>query len=342
MLTLRGGARIWRFALALLAMSLPAAGTARCIAGDKPETLVEPRESPDGAATGDPSKISPDEDASASPGHIVRLDAPPTGEPLGDAYGDSWAWQWLPTGLIYHSYQAGPHEPRCALVGFSDGNGGSFADATLGGRVGFLQYGNGDPVHPEGFQLDFYGAAIARLDLEQQEDLNSCDYVFGFPLTYGNERWQTKFGYAHLSSHFGDELAIRVPGSLNDRVNYVRDSLVWGNSYFPVPALRTYGEVGWAFNSDGGAKPWETQFGTELSRPGPTGKHGTPFLAVNGRVRQDEHVGGDVTAEAGWLRRGILGQTLRFGAHYYNGKSSQSEFFNNSEQQVGMGLWYDY
>src|SRR5205823_2845937 len=117
-------------------MSLPAAGSARCIAADKPETLVAPREAPAAAATGDSSTFAPDEVARASPGHIVRLDAPPTGEPLGDAYDDNWAWQWLPTGLIYHSYMAGPHEPRCALVGFSDADGGSFADATLGGRVG--------------------------------------------------------------------------------------------------------------------------------------------------------------------------------------------------------------
>ena len=42
--------------------------------------------------------------------------------------------------------------------------------------------------------------------------------------------------------------------------------------------------------------------------------------------------------QAGWLRRGILGQTLRYGFDYYNGKSSQSQFFNNSEQQIGIGV----
>ena len=39
----------------------------------------------------------------------------------------------------------------------------------------------------------------------------------------------------------------------------------------------------------------------------------TPFVAFNGRVREDEDVGGDVNFQAGWLRRGILGQTLRYG-----------------------------
>ena len=103
-----------------------------------------------------------------------------------------------------------------------------------------------------------------------------------------------------------------------------------------------YGEAGWAFHHDGGAGAWETQFGTELSRPGPTGNHVTPFVAFNGRVREDEEIGGDVNFQAGWLRRGILGQMLRYGFDYYNGKSSQSQFFDNSEQQIGMGLWYDF
>ena len=124
---------------------------------------------------------------------------------MAEGMDDDWTWQWVPTGLIYHSYMAGPHEPRAGITSFSDGEGGAFADATLGGRMGFLRYGNCDPIIPAGWQLDFYGAAIARLDLKSKEDLDACDYVFGLPLTYGNEQWQFKFGYAHLSSHLGDE-----------------------------------------------------------------------------------------------------------------------------------------
>jgi hypothetical protein len=37
----------------------------------------------------------------------------------------------------------------------------------------------------------------------------------------------------------------------------------------------------------------------------------------------------------------VFGQTLRFGIHYYNGKSSQFQFFDNSEEQIGIGIWYD-
>jgi hypothetical protein len=228
-----------------------------------------------------------------------------------------------------------------ALVSFYDGDTHAWWDASLGARVGLLRYGDRNPLFPQGWQLDFYGAAIARLDVEHNQDLVSCDYVFGFPLTYGVGNWQFKFGYAHTSSHLGDELAVRDPATLAERVNFVRDGLVLGASCFVLPYWRQYGEVGWAFNADGGARPWEAQIGAEFSRPGPTGPRGAPFAAVNAHLRQEHDFGGDFALQAGWLRRGEYGQTLRVGVHFYTGKSSQFQIFDTSEEQIGLGLWYD-
>lgn len=338
-----GSSRVLRCALTVLATWLPVA-VGISAAYEHP---------PDDAA----GRQSPEQDAAATEETWVVLptDRPPSSnddlwaeelsmEPLlGDRYAaDDWSWQWLPTGLIYRSYMAGVHEPRMAIVAFHERADRTLWDATLGGRVGLLRHGDCDPLRPQGFQLDFYGAAIARLDVENRQDLDSTDYVFGFPLTYGVDEWQFKFGYAHLSSHLGDELAIREPDSLDERVNYVRDSLVLGTSCYPHPIWRMYGEAGWAFHRSDGAQPWETQFGTELSLPGPTGRAGSPFLAVNGRFREEHDFGGDIAAQVGWLRRGIFGQTMRIGAQYYNGKSSQFQFFDTSEEQIGMGLWYDF
>jgi hypothetical protein len=295
---------------------------------------------PDAAATDPPSM----EELPAEAPPDDRLD----GNFLEDQYDDcavcdpdAYTWQVGPTGLIYRSYLAGPHEPRIGITPFFSGNR-SYWDATVGGRGGVLRYGDHDPLHPHGWQLDAYGAAIVRMDPEHHQDLNYVDYVFGFPITYGVENWQFKFGYAHLSSHLGDEYAIRYPGTLDERINYVRDGLMFGASWYPVPACRVYGEFDWAFHRSGGADPIAFQFGNELSRPGPTGLDGSPFLALNGRLRQEVDYGGDLTAEAGWLWRGDTGSVVRIGAHYYNGKSSQSQIFNDSEQQIGIGLWYDF
>ena len=260
---------------------------------------------------------------------------------FGESAASGFIWQVGPSGLIYRSYLAGPHEPRISITPFFTSNQAKW-DATIGGRSGIFRYGDCDPLHPQGWQLDVYGAAIVRMDAEEHQNLDSADYVFGFPITYGVDNWQFKFGYAHLSSHLGDEFAISNPGTLDDRLNYVRDGIVFGSSWFPVPGCRLYGEFDWAFHNSGGANPIALQFGNELSRSGPTDLSGTPFLALNGRMRQEIDYGGDFTAQAGWLWRGDTGKTFRFGAHYYNGKSSQSQFFDTSEEQIGMGLWYDF
>jgi hypothetical protein len=253
-----------------------------------------------------------------------------------------WHWQALPDGLIYHSYQAGVHEPRLGILAFREEGSQSFWDGTLGGRVGLLRYGTGDRLFPQGWQLDVEAAAMVRMTLDEIRDFESADYRVGVPITYGIDNWQFKFAGYHLSSHLGDEFAIANPGSLDDRINYVRDAIVLGASYYPHPAWRLYSEAAYAVNVDGGAEPWEFQFGTELSRPGPTGLHGTPFFAVNGHLREEHDFGGDVSTQAGWLWRGQSGQVTRAGIHYFNGKSSQYQIFDDSEQQIGFGLWYDY
>ena len=74
----------------------------------------------------------------------------------------------------------------------------------------------------------------------------------------------------------------------------------------------------------------------------PTTIWGHPFLAANAHLRQEVNYGGDVTLQAGWAWKGPSGHLLRIGAHWLNGMSSQYQFFARSEQQLGIGIWYDY
>src|SRR5262249_3087745 len=141
-----------------------------------------------------------------------------------------WGWSLIPEGLIYRSYLAGPKEPRVTSIWLKESNTGWFQDVTLGGRGGVLRFGNYSAAPPEGLQLGIEGAGMPRLDLnENRRDLNSADFRFGIPLTYGIGRYQMKFAYYHLSSHMGDELLIRLNLG-NQRINYVRDAFVWGHS----------------------------------------------------------------------------------------------------------------
>ncbi|NUQ64177.1 MAG: DUF1207 domain-containing protein [Pirellulales bacterium] len=263
---------------------------------------------------------------------------PPEVVPFRSA--SAWTWQVLPAGILYPSYLAGPREPRFASQWVKVSENDWVWDLAIGGRAGILRYGTTDPLWPEGFQLDIEGAAFPRLALEEQQDLISSDFRFGVPLTYRRGPWETKFGYYHISSHLGDEFLEDHSGW--ERVNYVRDALLWGAAVRPTAALRLYGEVAWAFFADGGAEPWEFQAGASYSPAYPTGLPGAPFAAVNGHLREEADFGGNVVVEAGWAWKGSSGHLLRLGVHYLNGKSNQYQFFPRYEEQIGLGLWFDY
>jgi len=252
----------------------------------------------------------------------------------------NWNWHVLPGDVIWHSYWAGAKEPRISGAVFEEfGNDVSLLDVSLGGRASLLRFGTVHQGRPEGWELQIEGAGMLRLNLDENWDFEAVDFRFGVPIIYGRGKSQWKFSYYHLSAHLGDEFIVRTDAS---RINFSRDTLVLAYSFFPLPAWRWYAEAGWAFYTDGGSQPWEFQFGLDYAQPGPTGSRGTPFLAFNAHLREEVDFGGNLVAQAGWLWRGQSGHVLRTGLHYYNGKSSQFEFFNQFEQQVGVGLWYDY
>ncbi len=253
---------------------------------------------------------------------------------------EPWHWQASPAGLIYHSYMAGVKEPRLASQWTYLRGQGWIWDICLGGRTSLFRYGTSDAIRPEGWQLDVEGAAQPRLNIQESQDVMAVDFRFGIPLTYGHGPHQSKLAYYHLSSHLGDELMIKHPEV--QRINYSRDAFVLGQSYYWREDIRIYGEAGWAFHVDGGSQPWEFQFGIDCSPAGPTGMRPVPFFAVNSHLREEVDYGGNLSVQTGWLWRGRAGHAFRMGLQYFTGKSDQREFFTQSEEKVGMGIWYDY
>jgi len=251
-----------------------------------------------------------------------------------------WDWTVLPEGLIYRSYLAGVKEPRFTSFWFNEPGFGWLWDSTLGGRAGLLRYGNHSAIDPQGLQIDIEGAGMPRLGLDDnRRELVSADFRFGVPITYGDGQWQYKLAYYHLSSHLGDEFMLRTGTVRND---FTLDVFVLGASYFPLESVRVYGEAGYAINTGGGSEPWEFQFGAEFAPPCATGCRGAPFLAVNAHLREEVDFGGNLVLQAGWAWRNPVGRLFRIGVQYYNGHSSQYEFFKTHEEQLGAGIWYDF
>jgi len=254
---------------------------------------------------------------------------------------EPWMWQFLPDGLIYHSYLAGVKEPRMGAVFNTDRRGDkTYVDAALGARFGLWRFGTGNDARPEGWQMDLEAAAFPRMHMENDWEMVGTDFRVGLPLTYGRGRWQIKAGYYHISAHLGDEYAVRTGSS---RINFSRDAAIVGLSFYLTDNVRLYGEVAWAFQIDGGSEPWETQFGIEYSPATPSSVWGGPFLAANAHLRQELDFSGNLVAQVGWQWRARHGtRLLRIGAQYYNGMSQQYEFFREFEELLGLGMWYDF
>lgn len=251
-----------------------------------------------------------------------------------------WSFQVLPEGLMYKSYLAGVKEPRFAAQWVKDREGRWLWDIALGGRVGIVRHGTSDALDPQGWQIDMEGAAFPRLDLHNKMDLVACDYRFGIPFTHALGRHHYKIGYYHISSHLGDEWMIRHPEI--QRINYARDSMVAGYSFYWRPELRLYAETAYAVGTGEGTEPWEFQFGVEYSPAQPTGPRPVPFMAINGHLREEVDYGGNIVVESGWQWRGQTGHLFRMGVQCNVGKSDQFEFYDQYESKVGFGIWYDY
>jgi len=264
----------------------------------------------------------------------------PSAEANAGTYEEPWTCQLMPEGLLYNAYLAGNRESRFGTEFVSDKNHGSLWDIALGGHLGLIRYGSPGVINPEGWQLDIEGAVFPRLTLDENRDMVANDFRFGVLLTMRHGPWEWRFGGYHLSSHFGDQFLYENPDV--DRIHYSRTGFVVGGAYRPTPDWRMYAEAGWAFAIGGGAEPWEFQFGVEYSPAGPTGWQGVPFVAVNGHLREENNLGGNVVAEAGWQWRGQAGHVFRTGLYYFNGMSDETEFLTNSEQLLGVGVWADF
>ncbi|QDS94804.1 hypothetical protein FF011L_35860 [Roseimaritima multifibrata] len=256
-----------------------------------------------------------------------------------DTHGPALGWEPLPAGTIYPLYLADVKASRMAGV-WSGGDEG-LVDGTLGGRFGLLRHNQGgEGPYMRGMQIDTEGSANVRLIPGENMDVKSVDFRAGVPVSFGFGRLHTRFGYYHLSSHVGDEYLLKRPDF--NRLNFSRDVLFIGAGYWLTPATRIYGEAGWAFYSDI-SKEWEFMFGIERAPRFATGMRGQPFYAIQGHLREELDFGGHFNSQIGWAwRRNASSGLFRIGLQYFNGKSQQYSFYQQNEQQLGFGLWYDY
>ena len=249
------------------------------------------------------------------------------------------SFDFLPDGLIYRPYLAGPKESRTGIQIIKIGNDWVF-DSSIGGQWGVLRYGTSDPSFPLGLQLDIEASAQLRHRQFGESGFLASDYRVGVPLSFSRNNHKTKFGVYFLRANPSEGLIDRI-SSLWTEPFFSRNSLVLGHSIYLTKRFRVYGEAGYAFQTEV-SDPWEFQFGAEYAPICPTGLFGAPFLAANLYLREELDYGGTFTAQAGWAWRKKRGRLFRLGIQYANGKSNQLSLHDWNEQQIGFGIWHDY
>ncbi len=251
-------------------------------------------------------------------------------------------YQLLPKGLLYRSYIAGEKEPRFQSIWLNETGRGRVWETQMGGRIGLVRYANCKEDGRVGaWQLDMEGGAQARVDPEQNSDLEAVDYRFGILSTWRFGQNAFKAGYYHLSSHAGDEYLLANPGFI--RVNYVRDSAIIGWTHDFTEDSQIYGEVAYAGGHEGGAEPLELQYGYQYTPLRAYGFKGAPYFGINGHTRQDFNWITSINTVAGWQWRGEeTSHLFRVGLQYYTGPALQWQFAGRNETLYGAGLWFDY
>jgi Protein of unknown function (DUF1207) len=248
--------------------------------------------------------------------------------------------QYLPYGLLYRSYIAGPKESRIGAQWLHNPDVGWVWETAFGARIPAWRYGTKDPLSAEGWQMDVEGAAFTRIDVGTGTDVDAVDFRTGFLLTHRRGRNAWKAGIYHISSHLGDEFLERHPNFR--RRDYVRDSLIVGVMQNLTPEIEAYGEMGYAYLRQDGAEPFEVQLGIQYNPLPRQGSIGRPFAAVNAHFRQEFGLRPSMNAVGGvqW-RSGASLRAVRFGLQYFNGQSLQYSFYDDHEAWLAIGAWLD-
>ena len=298
-------------------------------------------------STRNPSSLqSPNHGGIAANSRPVILSTGSSDEPYGRSVdackacapcGGTRRWIWLPDGLLYEPYLAGEKEPRMRVTMIHGDETGTAIETSIGGRFGLVRNGTPGPFRPQGNQLDLEAAVQSRLNADGHT-LIALDYRFGIVRTCRRGPSAIKYGYYHVSAHMGDEFLLMQ--SVFPRVNYTRDSVLFGTTWNLTPDTMVYGEVAYSFLRGFGARPWELQYGIQYS---PACPGGSPFVGINAHLRQDFDFDGVLNVMAGWQWRGAQSnRVFRLGVQYFDGPSLQYSFFNAQEQFIGVGISYDY
>ena len=221
-----------------------------------------------------------------------------------------------------------------------DAAGDSRYGVRMGTRLAVLQ------LHPPddpggGLQLTADIGFLSQFDRDNSTDNIGWDGFYGFHLA-----WQAlpslvlRVGTSHDSSHLGDEY---IENTGRQRIEYTRQEFLAGVRYAPLKSLKSYVEYGWAYDlrNEDLMEEGRYQLGLEFEpEPMLWRRRLAPFAALDVGAYEEDDWEENLNVQAGVVHRGA-GGIWRFGLEYYDGRSTIGEFFQDEEQHLAFGIWFD-
>ena len=209
-------------------------------------------------------------------------------------------------------------------------------DLKVGANLGILKRSS----HHRSWQLTLMGGFHGQFDIDHAEDNIGWDGLYGLSIDVReNSQLAYRLGLHHTSSHIGDELAERTG---KQRINYTRQEArlgaVWSFAYF----WQSYTEIGWGYGlrNDKFQKPWRGELGIQYEHPYYFFQKLGFYTALDLSSYEESNWDINTTIQIGIVSK-LQERRWRIGVEYYDGRSQIGEFFQDSENYIGVGLWID-
>lgn len=206
----------------------------------------------------------------------------------------------------------------------------------LGGRVGLYRKRSKQRT----WQLTLEGGFHGHFDRGYSEDNVGWDGIYAMSFDVReNEELAWRLGLHHISSHIGDEIAQRTGRT---RINYTRQEARAGLMWVFLPHWQSYAEMGWAYDVNNKVlqKPWRAEVGIQYEKLRNVFNRFGFYTALDVSTYEESNWDINTTIQIGLLSA-TDERRWRFGLEYYDGRSQLGEFFQDTEQYIGLGLWID-
>jgi hypothetical protein len=248
-------------------------------------------------------------------------------------------WTFLPAEPLFNPLIGDLREPQDALIARPEEN---HFEGAIGQAIEFLQW---QPNETDKWAWGIEGASFLELDSlgDASFPLRVSDWYLGTYFSEKSGAFSNRLEFEHVSSHLGDEFFYQITA-----IVYSRESLRLTTSYDFSENFRLYGgPCYWTHLSPDSDDPRfffhvGAEFYTGYSRF-IFATHLRGYFTYDLKILGEAGGVADQTFEAGfqWRWKSDSHQSVRIAAFYYTGNYLYGQFYQDPDNYLGLGIFFD-